>query len=72
MQRSQRGKPQITVEKLEEKSGPLILGRATIYYRFRSVHRPDPQIQEPVRLIVEDEFWTDPNLNAPGLDTFMG
>jgi hypothetical protein len=67
-----QGKPQITVEKLEEKPGPRILGRATTYYRFRSVHRPDPSIQEPVKLIVEEEFWTDPTLDFPVLEGILG
>jgi hypothetical protein len=67
-----QGKPQITVEKLEEKPGPSILGRATTYYRFKSVHRPDARIQEPVKLIVEEEFWTDPTLDMPVLDSMLG
>ena len=67
-----QGKPQIGVEKLDEKPGPIILGRATTYYRFRSVHRPDPHIQETVKLIVEEEFWTDPTLDLPVLETVLG
>jgi hypothetical protein len=67
-----QGTPQISIEKLEEKLGPTILGRATTYYRFRAVHRPDPRIQDPVRLIVEEEFWTDATLNIPVLEGLLG
>jgi len=41
-----QGTPQITVEKLEQRPGPKMLGRATTYYRFKSIHRPDPRVQE--------------------------
>lgn len=67
-----QGKPQIIVEKVEEKPGPALLGRSTIYYHFKSIHRPDPSIQQPVKLTVEEEFWTDPALDFPVLEGFLG
>ncbi len=67
-----QGKPQITVEKVEEKTGPPILGRATKYYRFKSIQRPDPRNEESVRLTVEEEFWMDPTLDAPVLEGILG
>ncbi len=67
-----QGKPQITIEKIEEKPGPSILGRGTTYYHFKSIHRPDPSIQRPVKITVEEEFWTDATLEVPVLDGMLG
>jgi hypothetical protein len=67
-----QGKPQITVEKIEEKPGSAILGRGTTYYHFKSIHRPDPSIQQPVKITVEEEFWTDAMLDVPVLDGMLG
>jgi len=67
-----QGKPQSTVEKIEEKPGPAILGRGTTYYHFKSIHRPDPSIQQPIKITVEEEFWTDATLEFPALDGILG
>jgi hypothetical protein len=67
-----QGKPQITVEKIEEKPSPSVLGRGTTYYHFKSIHRPDPSIQQLVKITVEKEFWTDATLRVPVLDGMLG
>lgn len=68
-----QGTPSIQVEKVVEKPGESILGRATRYYRFKSVYKPDPAVtREPIVLKVDEEFWVDPELNAPALDDILG
>ena len=43
-----------------------------MYYHFKSIHRPDPSILQPVNITVEEEFWTDAMLDVPVLDGMLG
>ena len=68
-----QGHPSIKVEKVVEDKGDSVAGRATTHYRFKTTYKPDlPGTQDSVALIVDEEFWIDPTLDAPGLDGLLG
>lgn len=68
-----QGSPTIAIEKVLEEPGGTILGRATVHYRFKSVWTSDPAVtRESIVLKVDEEFWVDPELNAPALDDMLG
>lgn len=68
-----QGTPSIQVDKLAERPGETVLGRATRYFQFKSIYKPDPAVtRDRIVMNVDEEFWVDPSLDAPALDSFLG